>query len=100
MFDWSPFRAFTVVDGAVGGAWLAWAAMLFRAEANAWWAARRRGRGVEVSGRWIAVALMAGGGGLFLLGWMLDSEGGPTAWTVVFLGCWLIGWLGVRAWRR
>ena len=100
MFDWSAFHAFTIADGLVGGAWLGWAAFLFRAEANAQWVVRRRGCDVEVSGRWIAVALMAMGGGLFLLGWMLHPQGAPTAWTVLFLGCWLIGWLGVKAWRR
>ncbi len=90
--------AFTVTDGMVAGAWCGWLAVEARGLANGF---RARGRGGdEVLARWAAAGLMGLGAGVFYVGWSMNPEGGPTAWSGIAALAWGLGWASARRMKR
>lgn len=85
--------AFTVVDGLVWAAWWAWMAFTFRAMAVA--DAQRDDIGGAAFGLWMAVGLMGAALAFLALGLGLGHGERPTAWSILGMLGWLLGWMNL-----
>lgn len=90
--------AYTVTDGMMVGSWCGWMAWNARELANALRARNRPSE--EATARWSAAGFSAVGAALFYLGWTLEPEGGPTAWSGIAALAWGLGWANLRHLRK